>query len=147
MKVIDLYNKIANDDDFKKIKFIFNDYTYTWNDDKQDYDSENTGHLKTGILGYLRFSKDQLNREIEIIEDKPKEDIPTSKLYKNNKLQYDLTPKEDKKIKRIQSNGESLYSEYIGEWLIHKERYTEYDELLMNKINEIIDKINGEDNE
>lgn len=52
------------------------------------------------------------------------------------------TTKEDKKIKRIQSNGETLYSEYIGEWLIHKERYTEYDELLMNKINEIIDKVN-----
>ena len=48
-------------------------------------------------------------------------------------------PQEHKIPKRIQSNGESLYSEYIGEWLVNTEKYTEYDELLMNKINEILD--------
>ena len=72
MKVIDLLNKIANEKDYKKIKFIFNDDIYTWNERKHDYDSENTRHLETGILGYIGFSKYQLNRKIEIIEDKPK---------------------------------------------------------------------------
>ena len=64
-----------------------------------------------------RYSLLDLNEEVEIIE-------------------------EDKKIKRIQSCGDNLYSEYIGQWLVNKENYTEYDELLMNKINEIIDKLN-----
>ena len=67
----------------------------------------------------IGFDLDELNDEVEIIE-------------------------EDKKIKRIQSNGADLFSEYIGEWLHDKDNYTAYDELLMNKINEIIDYINKE---
>ena len=69
------------------------------------------------IIDRLEKRQIDLNDEVEIIE-------------------------EHKKIKRIQSCGDNLYSEYIGQWLVNKENYTEYDELLMNKINEIIDKIN-----
>lgn len=70
---------------------------------------------KENIIYKLDNSNIELNDEVEILEE-PK-GIP----------------------KRIQSNGENLYSEYIGQWLINKENYTEYDELLMNKINELID--------
>ena len=74
--------------------------------------------LKINTYLHCHYVPECLNDEVEIIE-------------------------EDKKIKRIQSCGDNLYSEYIGQWLVNKENYTEYDELLMNKINEIIDKINN----
>jgi len=52
---------------------------------------------------------------------------------------------EDKKIEKIKSNGAEFYSEYIGIW-ISKEETTAYCEYLMNKINELIDKINSMEN-
>lgn len=113
MKLIDLLVDIANNGVSEGMCFKYFDRI-----DKQ-YDTR-VASLEL-IYYLLNYDRVDINDEIEIIED---------------------TSKEDRKIKRIQSNGESLYSEYIGEWLIHKERYTEYDELLMNKINEIIDYIN-----
>ena len=79
-----------------------------------------------------------LNDEVEILEE-PRDIEVCGSLF--TKSEYDkLAHSEKKKIpERIQSNGENLYSEYIGQWLVNKENYTEYDELLMNKINEIID--------
>ena len=71
------------------------------------------------LIGSLNFDGTNLNDEVEIIE-------------------------EDKKIKRIQSHGADLFSASIGEWLHDKDNYTAYDELLMNKINEIIDYLNKE---
>lgn len=122
MKVIDLLNKIANGEEAPK-KIKFDTRTYLFLDSNQYYDEEALNDEETYINKFgddytANFPKGYtfkiLNDEVEIVE-------------------------EDKKIKRIQSNGESLYSEYIGQWLVNTENYSEYDELLMNKINEIID--------
>lgn len=121
MKVIDLLNKIANGEEVPK-EIIFENYRYHKHPEGyfRSVINSNWIALTTDFNIY-----DILNDEVEILEE-PK-GIP----------------------KRIQSNGENLYSEYIGQWLINKENYTEYDELLMNKINEILDYLEskGESNE
>lgn len=47
-----------------------------------------------------------------------------------------------KKIEKIKSNGDEFYSDYIEVW-ISKNKTDAYCEFLMNKINEIIDKVNN----
>ena len=76
-----------------------------------------------------------LNSEVEIIEDTP----TISKLYVNNELQYDLTPKEDK-IEKLDIGDElfSLINNGFEEHSMHKML-----KLIELKLNEIIDKING----
>ncbi len=49
---------------------------------------------------------------------------------------------ESKKIEKIKSNGDEFYSDYIDAW-INKNKTDAYCEFLMNKINELIDKINN----
>jgi hypothetical protein len=119
----------------KEIPEKINLYTLSNNDSAdfttlQDFNNRDIERAINWILDYLKSKG-----EISMLKIKDNVDLRI--------LNCD-TPKEDKKIKRIQSCGDNLYSEYIGEWLVHKENYSEYDELLMNKINEIIDKINGE---
>ena len=120
MKIIDLLNKIANGEEVPK-KIKYRDWLYEFEKDCNDYFCIYDSLLCRENDDVRQF----LNDEVEILEE-PK-GIP----------------------KRIQSNGENLYSEYIGQWLINKENYTEYDELLMNKINEIIDYLEskGESND
>ena len=114
MKVIDLLNKIANGEEVPK-KIKWGEFELEWEElGFHDYKFLGTGNH----LLFQGFATSVLNDEVEIIEEK--------------------------KIKRLQSCGDNLYSEYIGQWLVNKENYTEYDELLMNKINEIIDYINKE---
>ena len=117
MKIIDLLNKIANGDIPKKIKYKNHIYEYYNGDYREQIDG---AYDSNWLFANEIIDLTNLNEEIEILEE-PK-GIP----------------------KRIQSNGENLYSEYIGQWLINKENYTEYDELLMNKINEIIDYLESE---
>lgn len=114
MKVIDLLNKIANGEEVPE-KIKYRNKIFIYDKDNQCYVVENYNEYYDLHMSLSDHKGTDLNYEVEIIEE-PKE-IP----------------------KRIQSNGENLYSEYIGQWLINKENYTEYDELLMNKINEIID--------
>ena len=64
---------IANGKIPKKISFQGTEYI--WNNKKNDYDSFNTTHLKTGILGYLGDTTWQLNREIEIVDRSLKEQV------------------------------------------------------------------------
>ena len=126
MKVIDLLNKMANGEEVpKEIKWGTHTFELWENSYINHEETKKIGECSVykSLEDYLSFSIIDLNDEVEVIED---------------------TPKEDKKIDRIQSCGDNLYSEYIGSWLINKENYTEYDELLMNKINEIIDYINKE---
>ena len=120
MKVIDLLNKIANGEEVPNhIRYDGIDLYYNKKNNCYDLIMSNV------IEEFYTFSYSDLNNKVEILEE-PK-GIP----------------------KRIQSNGENLYSEYIGQWLINKENYTEYDELLMNKINEILDYLEskGESND
>ena len=115
MKIIDLLNKIANGEAPKTI--LYENETYWYDGRENNYYTYIARDLDDEDIEYLFYGDntlDMLNDEVEIIE-------------------------EDKKIKRIQSCGDNLYSEYTGQYLVNKENYTEYDELLMNKINEIID--------
>ena len=65
-------------------------------------------------------------------EDRNIEDTSTiSKLYINNKLQYDLTPKEDKKIEKVNRG------------CIAGDNLRNIDWHILDKLDEIIDKING----
>lgn len=108
MKVIDLLNKIANEEEVpKKIK-VNNLFIYEY--DGIDYKSKDGTYL---FDSYITIRKEDLNMKVEIIEDTPKED----------------TPKEDKKITKfcydIDNNSD------VG--------------IIINKLNEIIDRLNGED--
>ena len=96
------------------------------------------------------FLTNILNDELEIIEDTPKEDIPTSKLYKNNKLQYDLTPKEDKKIEKLDYCEENTLSNLKETTYLSVRERQLIDsnfKTIKEKFDEIKDKINGDSNE
>ena len=118
IKIIDLLNKIANDEEVpEKIKYKDNVYYLGKNMiDLHTYQTEgsNTTRKLSLIIDneYLN-----LNDYVEIIE-------------------------EPKKIEKIKSNGDEFYSDYIGTW-ISKNKTDAYCEFLMNKINELIDEINN----
>ena len=113
----ELYEKIYDKNPPKHIKVY--DEDWYWN----DYD----GYVKKESLNttpdaqiylmdrYRTFMN--LDKEVEII-------------------------KEPKKIEKIKSNGDEFYSDYIDIW-ISKNKTDAYCEFLMNKINELIDKINN----
>ena len=117
IKIIDLLNKIANDEEVpKKIKYKDNVYYLGKNIvDLHTYQTEgsNTTRKLSLIIDneYLN-----LNDYVEIIE-------------------------EPKKIEKIKSNGDEFYSDYIDTW-ISKNKTDAYCEFLMNKINELIDVVN-----
>ena len=113
----ELYGKIYDENPPKHIKVYGEDWY--WN----DYDGYVTKEsLKTTpdaqiylMDRYRTFMN--LDKEVEII-------------------------KEPKKIEKIKSNGDEFYSDYIDIW-ISKNKTDAYCEFLMNKINELIDKINN----
>ena len=108
MKIIDLLNKIANGEEIPgKIKYDRKIYHYgnyiKW-------------YISDNLWDELFIDKNNLNDEIEIIEDIPKED----------------TPKEEKKIAKIgKLNQVSNNKQHLNNYI------------LRNKINEIIDRLNG----
>lgn len=106
IRVIDLLNMISKDEDVpKRIKYCGVNYKY----DVYDYFNEDEDDGDESLSSWIDFSKKDLNDELEIIED---------------------TPKEDKKINRVERKARNLTNQYIKE-----------------KLNEIIDRLNGEDNE
>lgn len=126
MKVIDLLNKIANGEDIKKFKY----YTIYTKDFEGFYRNEN------GVVFDEMIILEDLNDEIEIIED---------------------TPKEDKKIKKLDTyvdiasfNNSVCYAEdeSLDDWIasLQKglEEQTKFNRDVLYKINEIIDKVNGD---
>ena len=118
MKVIDLLNKIANGEEVpKKITIGKSSYEFEWNGNMYLKRFRNKD-------GYYDFAKPDyihiLDKEIHIIED---------------------TPKEDKKIEKLST----WYSISDEPTLSGACRYLDYNsEKFYNKINEIIDKVNGE---
>lgn len=116
MKVIDLLNKIANGEEVpEKIKYVGIDFSFQHNC------SEYLNDYGTCLI--KNISSKSLNNEVEIIEDRPKKDKKIEKL--------DL---ED------DGNTITLFGEKENEWTI----LDNVDIIVCNKINEIIDKINGE---
>lgn len=117
MKVIELLNKIANKEEVPKY-IKYGNYELTYDEDTQDFYNE-----PACTYALLNNIHQKLNDKIEVIED---------------------TPKEDKKIKKIQlTNGGST---------IHLSDFEDYNLTIINreiikKLNEIIDKINGDNND
>lgn len=122
MKVIDLLNKIANREEVpKKIKVFSFTYKYDYDDVGEEYTylDENTNERLDNDLLIINL----LNDEVEIIEDTPEED------------------KKIEKFKIIKDNSrDSVELIYDG----MKLELTLLQAIILDKINEIIDKINGE---
>lgn len=125
MKVIDLLNKIANGEIKDKTKFriefkngLYRDFYY----DKEEKEEINC--LKNISDDYSLYDEFSLNDEVEVIED---------------------TPKEDKKIKKIKDYATMTTMGLDGKL---QERKISKDftlEEIVNKINEIIDRLNGDE--
>ena len=98
----------------KKIKFNYSIYEYKWSNAYQEKCYVNGNNYR--LWENLNLNSN-LNDEVEIIV-------------------------EPKKIKKIKSNGDEFYSDYIDTW-ISKNKTDAYCEFLMNKINELIDEINN----
>ena len=117
IKIIDLFNKIANNEKVpKKIKLLCDDEIFIYEKEKDDYIGENDDGLFNECILDTISLEIYLNDEVEIIE-------------------------EPKKIEKIKSNGDEFYSDYIDTW-ISKNKTDTYCEFLMNKINELIDAVN-----
>ena len=144
MKVIDLLNNIANGEEVPK-KIMHNNIIYTWD-----------------IVGYLHYEDKHyseraflegyrtdmcLNDEVEIVEDTPKE------IY----FDEEDIKAEEKVMKELSIEKKDNYNNYYKkDKKIEKLEITEYPELgenvigypvperIIAKINEIIDKVNGE---
>ena len=110
MKVIDLLNKIANGEEVpKKVKYEGDIYEY----DGIDYQNDDDYEVASLMGDVILCGKKELNDEVEIIED---------------------TPKEDKKIEKL--IDELTYIKLVDDKTFRKN--------VVNKINELVDKVNGE---
>ena len=118
MKVIDILDRIANGEEVPKHIHIRDVDSYTWQEDVKEYWSDRD---ENNLLSDLDLSSTNLKEDVEILE-------------------------EDKKIRKIKVN----YSPDIEEKIFYEDgdnpRHCVLGdagtELLINKINEIIDKLN-----
>ena len=122
MTVIQLLNKIANGEEVpEKIRYCSDLYEidYRYMDYKNKYIND------TYLLRDVISSSEELCNKIEVVEEVLED-----------------TPKEDKKIKKLDleddGNTITLFGEKENEWTI----LDNVDIIVCNKINEIIDKIN-----
>ena len=121
MKVIDLLNKIANGEKVPECIMYQGHYYYNVGNEEQAY-YENT-ELDDNLFLYAIHNEGHLNEEVEIIEDIPKED------------------KKIEKFKVIKDNsGDSVQLVYDD----MKLEITLSQAIILDKINEIIDRLNGE---
>ena len=113
MKLIDLLNKIANGEDIKAFKY--DDYIFKYDIDRENWKNENADILST----YCNV-EESLNDEVEIIE-------------------------EDEKIRKIctfPGLDDDDYAYEAGNKPNNVKINNMMEQLLINKINEIIDYIN-----
>ena len=112
MKVIDLLNKIANGEEVPK-KIIYKGHLYynVCNEEQAYYENP---EIDDNLFLFAVYNEGNLNDEVEIIED---------------------TPKEDKKIEKLDRY------EYIINCVTDISKTLD---AYQDKINEIIDKVNGE---
>jgi hypothetical protein len=127
MKVIDLLNKIANGEEVPK-KIKYNDEIREYVHKYRDYVNPNSDKYFL-FFSIMRKGKgsdfaNALNDEVEIIEDTPKEDKRIEKLDLSD--WWEITSDEDCKPEMLAK-------------IFNKNAKT-----FSSKINEIIDKINGE---
>ena len=123
-KVIDLLNKIANHEGMPK-KVKWEDIIWTWNEHILDYLDEDVVDEYKGLFNEAEIVlTPYLNDEVEIIEETPKEDKKIEKLDLSDWVE--ITSSEDCKPENLAK-------------LFNKNACN-----FSNKINEIIDKVNGE---
>lgn len=121
MKVIDLLNKIANGEEVPR-KFKYENKTYIYDDDLREHFDDREFYCFNYTFDLTDY--EVLNDEIELIEDAPKEDKKIEKLDLSD--WWEITSKEDCKpegLERIFNKNAVSFS---------------------SKINEIIDRLNGE---
>lgn len=137
MKVIDLLNKIANGEEVpKKIKVYDDSFTYI--DKWEQYTSDNTDKPLLYIISAFNYSG--LNDEVETIEEEPRNIEVCGSLFTRSEYNRLAGIEEDKKIEYIyhccmepSSKETKFLIQNIND--------------LSDKINEIIDYINGSDKE
>ena len=113
MKVIDLLNKIANGEGVPLIKY--REKILHWNKEKDRFED------KYGMNTLYEIDFSELNDEIEVIEDKKIEKLET----------YDIA-------------GDIFLEDCCFKYIpIDKEKLTANEQVFVNKINKIIDYING----
>ena len=123
IKIIDLLNKIYNNDNIPK-KIIYDNCKWEYLSEYSDYKNE----YKSYLFGYYIANYDDihsfLNQEIEIIE-------------------------EDKKIEKLNIENDSPTHFYITNEYGTKCGLTKHSKMIADKLNEIIDVVNKlvEDNE
>ena len=119
IKLIDLFIKIANGEDTPNaIKFAGKIFTHNGTGLNSNYYCGETDKILEDS-----FVFEELNEEVEIIEDTPKEDKKIEKMIKLNNI----------------SNSSDITALCTMQW--------ENNKIIEKKINEIIDKINGGENE
>lgn len=125
MKIIDLLNKIANEEEVPTFRYL--DRTLRYNKEEKCFDDINDiCYCRTG------FGCNGLNDEVEIIEDKPFNER-VEEIY-NRHIDY-IYGKEDKKIEKIPKKDKN------GDIYLYSNEALE----IIDKLNEIIDYINKED--
>ena len=156
MKVIDLLVKIANGEEVPMFKYEGHRYKYN----KENHwfeDSDRNDYIKDVFVVV------ELNDEVEIIEDTPKEDKKIEKLnLDKDKLKGKEIPraidyllegklneiidtlKENKKIEKIKAIKDNDGNYFLLNYENKKYIISVVDAIMLDKINEIIDKINGE---
>ena len=113
MKVIDLLNKIANGEEVPLIKY--RGKILHWNKEKDRFED------KDGMNTLYEMDFSKLNDEVEIKEDKKIEKLET----------YDIA-------------GDIFLEDCCFKYIpIDKEKLTANEQVFVNKINKIIDYING----
>lgn len=122
MKVIDLLNKIANNEEVPRI-ITFGDIIYTYDEEVQDYTDSGDEYLLYSIFN--EKTEIALNEKVKVIENKTKqiEKIPIS----------------------LDDNTNSIYIEYesCSNDIPHKiKSFSVFDIYISNKMNELIDKVN-----
>lgn len=118
IKIIDLLNMIVNDEEVpEKIKWGV--HNFIWVDCKYKAIDELS---RPTLLDYIATYHDFLKDEVEIIEDKPKE-IEKIEIHEDEKC---------KNYYIINEFGTKCYM-------------TKHSKIIANKLNEIIDKINKEE--
>lgn len=155
MRIIDLLNKIANGEEVPKTikykdeirQYVDNDKDYTSCNSDEYYLFYDTMKARTGV----EFAN-ALNDEVEIIEDTPKVQVEMTEKEYNEYLDSKLdTTEEDEKIEKLAQRidtglfGSQIKNEIEVVNTINKQ--ANYLSEIVSKINEIIDKINGDSNE
>ena len=138
MKVIDLGKRIIFTDD---IQYIYNaERCGEYHDYTEYYVVTKVGKFNVEKYEYEKVK----NYLLSLNEDTPKEDTMECRYkYMEKVRNYKpkpsyLQPKEDKKIKKLEVYDDSI------EWCCNGKAITDTEKDIIDKLDEIIDKINGE---